>query len=206
MSSDLPPLPSMAGDLTNELHQVYFSSRHGMLVNSNDGSYQHEKSYGMDMKLFVAANYLNHKERLGGLRLVLTKVAAVCRVGRDFVAKIERELIKNERVLAPEEIYMARAHPIGPGSRSMSGEDFYVLYILYRQQPTRSLRSYVYWLFCCTRPIVSESTVSRWFHFAFPIRGQLWVPNLVSNDKFIRSSTMSLTTLILCRIVLKYMI
>jgi hypothetical protein len=70
----------------------------------------------------------------------LRRVAAECRVGKDFVAKIERELIENDRVLPPEEIYMACVNPIGPGSRSMSGEDFYVLYILYRQQPTRSLK------------------------------------------------------------------
>jgi hypothetical protein len=31
---------------------------------------------------------------------------------------------------------------------------------------------------------VSESTVSWWFHFAFPIQGRLWVPNLVPYDKF----------------------
>jgi hypothetical protein len=127
----------------------------------------------MDMKLFVAAKHLNHKERLGGLRPVLTKVAAECRVGRDFVAKIECELMDNERVLAPEEKYMACTHPIGMGSRSMSGEDFYVLYILYRQQPTWLLRSYVYWLFCCMGTIVLESTVLRWFPFAFPIQGRL---------------------------------
>ena len=107
-----------------------------------------------------------------------------CRVGKGFVAKIECELIENDRVLPPEEIYMARVNPIGPGSRSMSGEDFFVLYILYRQQPTRSLKSYVYWLLCCTGTIVSESTVSRWFHHAFPIRGRLCVPNLVPYDKF----------------------
>ncbi len=101
------------------------------------------------MKLFVVAKYLNHKERLGGLRSFLTKVAAECQVGRDFVANIEHELMKNECVLVPEEIYMACAHPIGPGSRSMSGEDFYMLYILYRQQPTWLLRSSMYWPFCC---------------------------------------------------------
>ncbi len=50
----------------------------------------------MDTKLFVAAKYLDHKERLGGLRPVLTKVAAECRVGRDFVAKIKCELMENE--------------------------------------------------------------------------------------------------------------
>ena len=130
----------MAGDHVNELHQLYFAGRHGFLVNSNDGFYQRGKSYGMETKLFVAAKYLDHKERLGGLRPVLTKVAAECHVGWDFVAKIERELEENDRVLTPEEIYLARDNPIGPGSMSMSREDFFVLYMLYRQQPTRSLR------------------------------------------------------------------
>jgi hypothetical protein len=48
--------------------------------------------------------HLDHKERLGGLRPVLTKVAAECRVGRDFVGIIEHEFMENEQVLAPEEI------------------------------------------------------------------------------------------------------
>ena len=81
----------MAGEHVNELHQLYFAGRHGFLVNSNDGIYQRGKSYGMETKLFVAARYLDHKERLGGLSPVLTKVAAECHVGWDFVAKIERK-------------------------------------------------------------------------------------------------------------------
>jgi hypothetical protein len=48
----------------------------------------------MGNKLFVAAKYLDHKERLGGLRPSLRRVAAECRVGKDFVAKIECELIE----------------------------------------------------------------------------------------------------------------
>ena len=52
------------------------------------------------------------QERLGGLRPVLTKVAAECRVGREFVAKIEQELVENE-VLAPGEIYVAQDNPPG---------------------------------------------------------------------------------------------
>ena len=109
----------------------------------------------------------------------MTKVTAECHVGKDFVIKIEHEIMENACVLTPEEIYLARANPIGPRSRSMSDEDFLVLYLLYRQESTRSLKSYVYWLFCCTGTIVSESTVSRWFNHAFPIQGRLCVPNLV---------------------------
>jgi hypothetical protein len=139
----------------------------------------------MDTKLFVATKYLEHNERLGGSRPVLTKVAAECHVGRDFVAKIERELIENNRVLAPEEIFLGQDNPIlGPGSKTMSGEDFYVLYILYQQEPTRSLKSYVYWLYYYMGTIVSANTMSRWFDDAFPIQGRLRVPNPVPYDKF----------------------
>jgi hypothetical protein len=125
----------------NELHQLYFATRHSIMVNNNGGYYQCGKSYGLEVKLFVAAKYLDHKERLGGLRPVVTKVAAECHVGWDFVVKIERELMENEHILAPEEIYLACNNPIGPGSRIMSNEDFFLLYNLYRQQPTRSLKS-----------------------------------------------------------------
>ena len=90
----------MAVEHVNELHELYFASRHGFLVNSNDGFYQCGKLYGMETKLFVAVKYLNHKERLGGLRPVLTKVAAECHVGWDFVTKIEQELVENDRVLS----------------------------------------------------------------------------------------------------------
>ncbi len=169
----------MAGEDINELHRLYFANWHTVLVNSNGGFYQRGKSYGMEMKLFVAAKYLDHKEMRGGLRPVLSRIAAECRVGRDFVAKIERELVENDRVLTPKEVYLTRDISIAPGSMSMSGEDFVVLYMLYRQHPTRSLKSYVYWLFCCMGTIVSESTMSRWFHFAFPICGRLCKPNLV---------------------------
>ena len=176
----------MSGRGGDDLQQLYFASRHGASINDNGGYYQRGKTYGLEVKLFVAAKYLDHKERRGGLRPVLKKVAVECRVERHFVAKIERELMENERVLAPDEKHLAGATGslVGPGSRSMSDEDFFVLYMLYRQEPTRSLKSYRYWLFCCTGTIVSESTVSRWFNHAFPIKGRLCVPNLIPYDKF----------------------
>jgi hypothetical protein len=120
----------MAGDDINELHQLYFANQHAILVNSNGGFYQQAKSYGMEMKLFVASKYLDHKEMRGGLRPILSSIAAACHVGWDFVAKIERELVENDGVLRPKEVYLGRDNPIGTGSKSMSGEDFVVLYML----------------------------------------------------------------------------
>jgi hypothetical protein len=153
-------------------------------MNSNGGFYQHGKLYCMDTKLFVATKFLEHNERLGGSRPVLTEVAAECHVGRDFLAKIERELIENKQVLPLEEFFLGWDNPIGPGSKSMSGEDFYVLYILHQQEPTRLLKSYVYKLYYYTGMIMLANTVLRWFGNAFPILGRLRVPNLVPYNKF----------------------
>ena len=93
------------------------------------------------MKLFVAAKYLDHKEMQGGLRPILSRIAAECRVGRDFVGKIERELVENDQVLTLKEVYLARDNPIGPGSMSMSGEDFAVLYMLFVSSQRGCLRT-----------------------------------------------------------------
>jgi len=88
----------MAGDDINEVHRLYFANKHAVLVNSNGGFYQRGKSYAMEMKLFVAAKYLDHKEMRGGLWPNLSRIAAECHVGWDFVAKIERELVENTAV------------------------------------------------------------------------------------------------------------
>jgi hypothetical protein len=59
----------------NRFYQLYFATSHGVLVNKSGGYYQQGKSYGMYVKLFVAAKYLSHKERLNGMRPVMSKVA-----------------------------------------------------------------------------------------------------------------------------------
>jgi hypothetical protein len=75
------------------------------------------------------------------MRPSMSKVALECCGSKKFVVKIEHELMKDSRILAPEEILMARGLLIGPGSRSMSDEDIFILYLLYRQDPTRFLKA-----------------------------------------------------------------
>jgi hypothetical protein len=82
----------MAGGDVNELHQPFFLISDGVLVNNNGRCYQSGKPYGVDVKLFIAANYLDHKERLNGMQPVVTKVSVECHVGKTFVVKIECEL------------------------------------------------------------------------------------------------------------------
>jgi hypothetical protein len=92
----------MAGDDVHELHQLYFAMSHGVLVNKNGGYYQQGKSYGVDVKLFVAAKYLEHKERLNGMQPSMSKVALECCVSKKFVVKIEHELMENKNLLWEE--------------------------------------------------------------------------------------------------------
>ena len=95
--------------------------------------------------------------------------------------KIEAELQEHGRILQPPEIQHRR---IGPGSRTLDEIDSAVLMILYLEEPSRSLRSYVDWLEGLTGTTVSQSTVSRFFLHAFPHRGGFCRPNLVPFDKF----------------------
>ena len=88
-------------------------------------------------------------------------------------------------VVLPEEILRTRSFASGPGSKTLDDEiNGFVLYSLYQKQPTRSLASYVNWLFYYTGTIVSRSTVSRYFRHGFPVRGGLCKPNLIPYDKF----------------------
>ena len=43
----------MAGGSVNDLQELHFASRHGVLINDNGGYYQRGKSYGLEVKLFV---------------------------------------------------------------------------------------------------------------------------------------------------------
>ena len=142
----------------------------------------------METKLFVAATYLDAKEKSinagQGPRPVISRVTSECGVGWHFVEKVEGELLTEGHIIAPKDIYKRRNCPIGPGSISMDPTDWFVLYRLYEKEPTRSLKSYVNWLFYYTGTIVSESTVSRFFNHGFPIRGGFCKPNLVPYDKF----------------------
>jgi hypothetical protein len=113
----------------------------GILVNKSGGYYQQGKPYGMDAKVFVAAKYLNHKERLNEMRPVMSKVALECHFCKTFVVKIEHELKENSHILAPGEITLACGLLIGPRSSSMSDEEIFILCLLYWQDPTWSQKA-----------------------------------------------------------------
>ncbi|KAL7545645.1 hypothetical protein ACHAWF_009010 [Thalassiosira exigua] len=167
----------------HDVHRLWFAQE-GIAQNQNGGFYKRGTAYGIETKLSVAATYLDAQDKANGLRPNLSKVARDCDVGWHFVEKIERELLCEGRVRAPKDIYREQERPIGPGSLSLDPVDIFVIYRLYRKEPTRCLESYVNWLFYYTGTIVSASTVSRLFNHGFPIRGGLCKPNLVPYDKF----------------------
>jgi transposase len=98
------------------------------------------------------------------------------------VKKLENEMHNHGRVLHPKEKKQKRK--IGPGANSLDTFDSFVLLVLYLIEDTRTLPSYAENLFLLTGAQVSESTISRFFNHAFPIKGGLRKPNLVPYDKF----------------------
>ena len=163
-------------DEMTELHQLFVAER-GVCTNQNGGYYQRGKSYSLDKKMFVAATLLDEKEKAVasglGPYVNISHISRLCRVGWHFVKKIEGELLNVGHVVSPEEVIQERNQLSGPGSKTLDEIDSFVLYSLYQKQPTRSLASYVNWLYYYTGTIVSKSTVSRFFRHGFLIRGGL---------------------------------
>jgi hypothetical protein len=171
---------------SDESYSDSFPLKQGVKRNRNGGYYEPGKQYELSRKVRVAELYLSRSMDEGGGRPNISKLATDCNVGRAFVTKIEGELYAEGRVIPPDEIKlnMVNNRQLGAGSISLDPEDCFVLYQLYRKQPTRSLKSYVRELHYYTGTIVSKSTVSRFFNHGFPIKGCLCKANLVPYDKF----------------------
>jgi hypothetical protein len=111
---------------------------YGLSVNSNGGIYQHGGTHSIEKKLSVAATYQRLKETNGGNRPELTQVARHCSVSRNFVRKIEQELVVHGRVLHPKDLRSNR-NSIGPGARTIDEMDAFVLLLLYLVEESRTL-------------------------------------------------------------------
>ena len=101
-----------------------------------------------------------------------------------YANKVAKEVDLRGTVTDPSIAYEEREGPRGPGSKSFSTRDCFVLLFLYLAEPSRTLSDYVHWLAYCTGTIVDRSTVSRWFLHAFPHSGSLLRVNQVPIDKF----------------------
>lgn len=162
---------------------------HRLLTNKNGGQYVRGTSYDLATKLPVA-DAIQIAEN--NSNLVVHCVAQSCGVSDKFVNKVKGELDEHgRRVLTAKERkrYLKEnridSGETGVGSRSLDSFDAFVLYSLYKQEPSRrSLRSYKEWLFYFTGVDVSRSTISRYLRNAYPHKAGLVKPNMVPYDKF----------------------
>ena len=93
----------MSGEY-NEPLQLALATQHGVSITQDGQFYQRGKSYPFEMKLYVAAVYMDRMEKSGGKRHFVMQVARRCRVRKNFVMKAEgEELMANDHALHPEE-------------------------------------------------------------------------------------------------------
>ena len=97
-------------------------------------------------------------------------IAKLCRVSNDFVVKIRRELMVYGRVLPPSDVQGGVGAQRGAGARTLDQFDRFVLLQLRMEEPSRSLSSYVHWLYEYTGTTVGKSTVSRFFSHQFSVQ------------------------------------
>ena len=165
------------------------SGLHRLLQNKNGGSYIRGTTYDLPTKLRVA-DAIHLAERNGG-KLVVSRIAISCGVSDKYVNMVRQEMYEHARVLSPKEKKAIRKQDressngkTGSGSYTISTYDSFVLYALYTDEPSRSLRSYQEWLFYFTGTEVSRSTISRYFKEGFDYSAGFVKPNMVPYDKF----------------------
>ncbi|KAL7530870.1 hypothetical protein ACHAXR_003720 [Thalassiosira sp. AJA248-18] len=165
-------------------NQAQLAISSGRDINQRGRMYKNGAAYSMDLKLEVANAYqLAQRESSNG-RPTLAHIASQFKVTISFVKKIEDELLCHGRVLPPKEIRANREGPVGPGSRSLCRYEFYIIMMLYWEDPRRHLRNYRDWICILTGNVVSKNTISRVILYGFPHKGNMVKPNLVPLDKF----------------------
>jgi hypothetical protein len=155
---------------------------YGLSTNKNNGIYNHGYKFDIEKKLSVQASYQSFKEVNGGLCPNLTHIACDCKVSPSYVKKLKNEMNHHGRVLHPEEKKQKRK--IGPGANSLDTLYSFVLLVLYLMEDSTTLQSCREQLFRHIGTLVSDTTISRFFNHAFPIKGGPRKPTLVPYDKF----------------------
>ena len=96
-------------------------------------------SMSFGQKVQVAAEYAKAKSDNCGSRPNLSALARRCQVSRGLVRKVEADIVSCGRVIGPETLKKRKDVPVGPGSRSMSGLDMFVIMMLYHEEPCISV-------------------------------------------------------------------
>jgi hypothetical protein len=105
-------------------------------------------------------------EASNGWRPKITKVASMCQVDHKCVTKVEKELMRFGKVLHPDMIKQKWWY--GPDANTIDSLDAFILLMMYLDEPTRSLGTYMEILFRLTGCSALEYTISHFWARAFP--------------------------------------
>mmetsp|Transcript_32652 Transcript_32652/g.68486 ORF Transcript_32652/g.68486 Transcript_32652/m.68486 type:complete len:205 (-) Transcript_32652:574-1188(-) len=155
----------------------------GGLLNKNDGVYLCGRTYGLAKKIEVATAYQASKGRTD-VGTSINSVLKQCKVSWHFVEKIRDELLFHGRVLSPSEVSANKNIKRGAGSKSLSEFDRFIIMQLFTENPSKNQQSCIQWLYEYTGKVVHQSTIARFFLYAFPIKGGFVSTNLVPYDKY----------------------
>jgi hypothetical protein len=141
-------------------------------VNVHGNVYERGKAFSHSRKVEIARHIILAMDDYGNINV--SKV----------VRKIKKEMNEHGRVLTPKEINASKNCQRGAGSKAFSATDMFVLYQMYHNNPSTSLKAYAQALMFITGTQAHPSTISRWFRFAFRFSGTMCKPNMVLYDKF----------------------
>ena len=154
---------SNSDDELNLIQQ--FAAENGACINQSNGIYVRGHRYSFAKKLEVAAKFrlASSRAQQQEKKVKLDIVAKPCGVSRKFMDKIRHELLVHGRVLSPSDVVGSVGQAGGAGVRTLDQFDRFVLLQLRMEEPSRSLSSYIHWLYEYTGTVVGKSTVSRFF-------------------------------------------
>ena len=154
--------------------QSYLENKHGNI-------YLNGGKYPIELKVRVAHAYMkasNNLSRLANITHLATKMG----VSRGYIQSVTDELMVHGYITE-------RTHPskgtLGcPGRTKLTALDYWFLIYLYREEPSRTLRSYANELESFSGVIVSRQTIYNVLTKAFNYKDKLRTANLIPLDKF----------------------
>lgn len=140
-------------------------------MNGPTTSYNHEVE--------VTVQYERVRNENGGARPHINALTRQCKVSWSYARKVEREILSHGTVVASLTLKECRNDSVGLGSKMLSRLDVFIVIMLYHQEPSYLLRSYLLTLFLDTGILVHTSTVLRFHTDGFKIRDSLFKPSMV---------------------------
>ena len=153
-------------------------------ANQNGGIYLNGAKYPIQLKIRVAEEYLTASNNLTSLPN-LTQIASRLCVSRTFVREVGDELLTHGCITEDNKRTRGTDVQKGtPGRTKLTAIDYWYLIHLYREEPSRTLGSYVYELAAFSGVHICCKTVDRIFQEAFPYKGALRISSIIPLDKF----------------------